>query len=83
MARLMAGTLVGWMLLAGGALAQEDLQDSLVVEQASPDSLWQEATEGHALDSPTSVLDSSSVKATIAEWESIWADWLSHLLSQT
>ena len=75
MARLMAGTLVGWMLLAGGALAQEDLQDSLVVEQASPDSLWQEATEGHALDSPTSVLDSSSVKATIAEWESIWADW--------
>ena len=75
MARLMAGTLVGWMLLAGGALAQEYLQDSLVVEQASPDSLWQEATEGHALDSPTSVLDSSSVKATIAEWESIWADW--------
>ena len=75
MARLMAGMLVGWMLLAGGALAQEDLQDSLVVEQTSPDSLWQEATEGHALDSATSVLDSSSVKATIAEWESIWADW--------
>ena len=75
MARRMAGTLVGWMLLAGGALAQEDLQDSLVVEQASPDSLWQEANEGHALDSATSVLDSSSVKATIAEWESIWADW--------
>ena len=60
MARLVAGFWVGWMLLAGGTWAQEDLQDSLSVDRAMSDSLR---------------LDSLTVNTTILEWEELWAEW--------
>ena len=60
MARLLAGIWVGWMLLAGRAGAQEDLQDSLSVDRAMSDSLR---------------LDSLTVNTTILEWEELWAEW--------